>query len=276
MIHQYRKKVADMMLAKKEMDQTRDKVARFYEEVLEVDNAKKLPAHKFETILNIEQEYDSKVFASLAEVIDRCDMMQKQAKEIEKESWLKWYQKASDTRSKHHTDIVERSADLHAKNKDLAEKIIEIESHAVLERVAAVEKRRALEEELSKMKIELDQKDDDIATLKRDNQIATDAIKEFDIRFDKMKQRQSDTEQAQQQQQPPSREGEWVEVVRGRGTGGSEGRGGCRSAAGSSGGQRGAPQFLNQTQTFQSSSSSSSSSQNSQRFLPQCEKQKRK
>jgi hypothetical protein len=88
MIHQYRKKVADMMLAKKEMDQTRDKVARFYEEVLEVDNAKKLPAHKFETVINIEQEYDSKVFASLAEVIDRCDMMQKQAKEIEKESSL--------------------------------------------------------------------------------------------------------------------------------------------------------------------------------------------
>ena len=46
-----------------------------------------------------------------------------------------------------------------------------------------------------------------------------------------------------------------------RGAGSGEGRGGSRSASSSQVGQRGPPQFLNQTQIFSSSSSSSSNSQ---------------
>ena len=74
-----------------ELGRTQESFARFFEEILEIEQSQRLPAHKFEAVLNIEQEHDGKIFSALREVIERCDQMQKQAKEVEKElSWNKW------------------------------------------------------------------------------------------------------------------------------------------------------------------------------------------
>ena len=255
LIYRYKKKIAEVVQARKEMEQKRYSVARFYEEVLEIPDEQKLPEHNFGAILHIEPEYDGTIFASLTGVIDRCDMMQKQAKEIEKESWSKCYRQASETRRIHKADLSERVAEVVLKNKALIEKIAELEAYILLEKVAQKNER---DEEVGKYAAQVLEKDERIKLLQKENQDAHDSIKELDRKLEEIKKKRGENPQVQE----PQEDG-WATVARGRGASGREGRGGCRSAASSSSVHRAPPQLLNQTQTFCHSSSSSSSSNSS-------------
>ena len=252
MLYSYRKKLQDLEIAKMELGRTQESFARFFEEILEIEQSQRLPAHKFEAVINIEQEHDGKVFSALKEVIERCDQMQKQAKEVEKESWNKWYQHASESRELNHATMTEKAAEIQKRNKELVKANEELESHALFEKIAMENMTRDSNIEKNRLEAVIVDKEQRIQFFKEQQEDAFKEVEKLKKRFEELK--------AKYEHSGEKGNG-WTEVVgrTARGTGGGEGRGGCRSAASSSVGSRPPPQFLNQTQPFCSNSSSSAS-----------------
>ena len=250
-IFDFEAKRKEFISYKLDMEQSSEKMARFYEEILEIPRGERLPPHNFEAILNIEHEYDTSHLDKLREVINRCGLMQMQAKEVEKEAWNRWYKEGSEMRSKNHKDLVERAADIQEKNKELVADNNRLVSELGVKLNEAEENKRLMQVAKDGFEAKLLSAQEKITLLEGEVEHAKVEIRSFNDRFEAM------------QKKPGGKGEEWTEVVGRRGPGSGDGRGSNRASGGPNS-DRQPPQFLNQTKTFSSSSSSSSSSQRDQ------------
>jgi hypothetical protein len=248
---------------KLQMEQMSEKMVRFYEEILEIPDCEKLKKQEFENVLDVEYGFEKPQLELVKKVVKRCSLMQMQAKELEKEAWSHAFNCASEEREKNHKDIVDRMTSMQEKYNALIKTSDRLKDEVNFANIDGFEKSRELQVKIDNLERELAIAVEKGAHAEEELKIAKGALKDFDTRLDKYKEKTEGKD--------PIRQGEeeWSEVVRRnqRGVGNGEGRGGGRGSlrSVSSHGQRGQPQFLNQTRTFHNSSSSSSSSYNPQR-----------
>ena len=205
LIRSHRAKILQLETANRNMEEMRNSFARFYEGVLEVPLNEKLEEFKFEKVINIDQENIASLLESLSETVERCNLMQKQAKDIERDSWNRWYQQTDDTRNKQHADIVERAAELQAKNKILTTEHTELLSHIAIEKVATANMKKDFEDEVGRLTAINLSKDQENERLQREITNAHNEIKGFHARFENLEKKREEKTKPQEE--------EWTAVL---------------------------------------------------------------
>ena len=220
---------------KLQMEQMSERLVHFYENILGVPEQDRLKEQQFVDVLDIESGYEEPNMTQLRKVVERCGLMQVQAREIEKQAWVQAYNEGNALREKHHRSIVDRMSSAQEKYKALLERNTVLKDEITFLKVGNFEEKRDQDAKIARLEADLAAAVEKAAHAEKEMDSTRKALKEFEIKLEKF----SGNKEGKKQQE----EEQWSEVVRRnpRGAGSGEGRGGGRGGSVSSHGQRGQP-----------------------------------